>query len=225
MKILVVEDEELLRENIIDYLKSEGNVCDIAANFDAADEKIALYDYDCILLDLTLPDGDGLKLLQLLKKQDRGEGVIIITARGSVDQRIEGLALGADDYLVKPFHLSELSARVMAVVRRRWFSGNDLVVFNELSIDIKSKIVKVNAELISLTKKEFDLLVYFMSNRSKVISKSALVTHIWGDHADMADSFDFVYTHMKNLRRKLVDAGCKDYFHSIYGVGYKFADL
>lgn len=225
MKILVVEDEELLRENIIDYLKSEGNVCDIAANFDAADEKIALYDYDCVLLDLTLPDGDGLKLLQLLKKQDRGEGVIIITARGSVDQRIEGLALGADDYLVKPFHLSELSARVMAVVRRRWFSGNDLVVFNELSIDIKSKIVKVNAELISLTKKEFDLLVYFMSNRSKVISKSALVTHIWGDHADMADSFDFVYTHMKNLRRKLVDAGCKDYFHSIYGVGYKFADL
>lgn len=225
MKILVVEDEELLRENIIDYLKSEGNVCDIAANFDAADEKIALYDYDCVLLDLTLPDGDGLKLLQLLKKQDRGEGVIIITARGSVDQRIEGLALGADDYLVKPFHLSELSARVMAVVRRRWFSGNDLVVFNELSIDIKSKIVKVNAELISLTKKEFDLLVYFMSNRSKVISKSALVTHIWGDHADMADSFDFVYTHMKNLRRKLVDAGCKDYFHSIYGVGYKFTDL
>lgn len=225
MKILVVEDEELLRENIIDYLKSEGNVCDIAANFDAADEKIALYDYDCVLLDLTLPDGDGLKLLQLLKKQDRGEGVIIITARGSVDQRIEGLALGADDYLVKPFHLSELSARVMAVVRRRWFSGNDLVVFNELSIDIKSKIVKVNVELISLTKKEFDLLLYFMSNRSKVISKSALVTHIWGDHADMADSFDFVYTHMKNLRRKLVDAGCKDYFHSIYGVGYKFADL
>ncbi len=224
MKILVIEDEELLRENIVDYLKSEGNVCDIAASFDTACEKITLYDYDCILLDLTLPDGDGLKLLQLLKKLEREEGVIIITARGSVDQRIDGLALGADDYLVKPFHLSELSARIMAVVRRRWFKGNDLMVFNELSIDIKSKIVKVNTELIGLTKKEFDLLVYFMSNKAKVISKSALVTHIWGDHADMADSFDFVYTHMKNLRRKLVDAGCKDYFHSVYGVGYKFVD-
>ena len=222
MKILVVEDEKLLRDNIIDYLKAEGNVCDFATSLDAASEKIALYDYDCILLDLTLPDGDGLKLLRTLKKQDKSDGVIIITARGSVDQRIEGLGLGADDYLIKPFHLSELSARVLAIVRRRAFKGNDLVRFNELNIDIQSKMVKVHGEPINLTRKEYDLLLYFMANKSKVISKTALVAHIWGDHADMADSFDFIYTHIKNLRKKLVDAGCKDYFQSVYGVGYKF---
>ncbi|MFN0290979.1 response regulator transcription factor [Pedobacter helvus] len=224
MKILVVEDEEILRLNIMDYLKAEGNVCDFADRFDTASEKMTLYDYDCILLDLTLPDGDGLKLLQQLKKEDKSDGVIIITARSSIDQRIEGLSLGADDYLIKPFHLSELSARILAVVRRRSFKGNDLIVFNELTIDIQRKTVKVNNLSINLTRKEFDLLLYFLANKSKVIAKSALVTHIWGDHADMADSFDFIYTHIKNLRKKLVDAGCKDYFHSVYGVGYKFTD-
>lgn len=224
MKILVIEDEELLRINIIDYLKAEGNVCDFASTFSTASEKIAIYDYDCILLDLTLPDGDGLKLLKELKKLEKADGVIIITARNSIDQRIEGLSLGADDYLSKPFHLSELSARIMAVVRRRSFKGNDIVAFNELTIDIQSKVVKVKDETVTLTRKEFDLLVYFVANKAKVISKSAAVTHIWGDHADMADSFDFIYTHIKNLRKKLVDAGCKDYFHSVYGIGYKFTD-
>ncbi|MGF1924379.1 MAG: response regulator transcription factor [Bacteroidia bacterium] len=224
MKILVIEDEELLRVNILSYLKAEGNVCDYASTFDTAAQKIAVYDYDCILLDLTLPDGDGLQLLKELKKQSKTDGVIITTARNSIDQRIEGLSLGADDYLVKPFHLSELSARIMAVVRRRTFKGNDVITFNELSIDIQTKIVKVKNETINLTRKEFDLLVYFVANKSKVISKSAAVTHIWGDHADMADSFDFIYTHIKNLRKKLIDAGCKDYFHSVYGIGYKFTD-
>lgn len=224
MKILVIEDEELLRVNMLAYLKAEGNVCDYASTFDTAAQKIAVYDYDCILLDLTLPDGDGLQLLKELKKQSKTDGVIITTARNSIDQRIEGLSLGADDYLVKPFHLSELSARIMAVVRRRTFKGNDVITFNELSIDIQTKIVKVKNETINLTRKEFDLLVYFVANKSKVISKSAAVTHIWGDHADMADSFDFIYTHIKNLRKKLIDAGCKDYFHSVYGIGYKFTD-
>ncbi|WP_316785232.1 response regulator transcription factor [Pedobacter frigiditerrae] len=224
MKILIIEDEELLRINIIAYLKAEGNVCDFAPTFESASQKIALYDYDCILLDLTLPDGDGLALLKEIKKLKKTDGIIIITARNSIDQRIEGLSLGADDYLIKPFHLSELGARIMAIVRRRTFNGNDLLMFNELTIDIQAKEVKVKGEPISLTRKEFDLLVYFVANKSKVISKSAAVTHIWGDNADMADSFDFIYTHIKNLRKKLLDAGSKDYFHSIYGVGYKFTD-
>ncbi|MFI5451392.1 response regulator transcription factor [Pedobacter sp. UC225_61] len=225
MKILVIEDEHTLRTNIIEYLMAEGNVCDHAKTFAEAAQKTALYSYDCILLDLTLPDGDGLKLLNDLKKMERKDGVIIITARNSVDQRIEGLSLGADDYLIKPFHLSELSARIMAVIRRRTFNGSDHVVFNELDIDIQAKEAKVNGKVINLTRKEFDLLLYFVANRSKVIAKSAAVEHIWGDHADMADSFDFIYTHIKNIRKKLVDAGAKDYFHSVYGVGYKFADL
>lgn len=224
MKILVIEDEQTLRANIIDYLMAEGNVCDQAKSFEEASQKTALYSYDCILLDLTLPDGDGLELLRELKKLERKDGVIIITARNSVDQRIEGLSLGADDYLIKPFHLSELGARVLAIIRRRTFNGSDHVVFNELDIDIQAKEARVNGKVIGLTRKEFDLLLYFVANRSKVVSKSAAVEHIWGDHADMADSFDFIYTHIKNIRKKLVDAGAKDYFHSVYGVGYKFAD-
>lgn len=224
MKILVIEDEELLRINILTYLKTEGNVCDYAKDFSTAEQKIALYDYDCILLDLTLPDGDGLQLVRQLKKMNKSDGVLIITARNSLDQRIEGLSLGADDYLVKPFHLSELSARIMAIVRRRTFSGSDQLVFNEITIDVQAKQVKVNQTQINLTRKEFDLLLYFVANKSKVISKSAAVEHIWGDNADMADSFDFIYTHIKNIRKKLLDAGCKDYFHSVYGIGYKFSE-
>ncbi|MEJ5995059.1 response regulator transcription factor [Pedobacter sp. Du54] len=224
MKILVVEDEELLRRNILAYLKAEGNVCDYAKDFTTAMQKVAIYDYDCILLDLTLPDGDGLELLRELKKMNKSDGVLIITARNSLDQRIEGLSLGADDYLAKPFHLSELGARIMAIVRRRTFSGSDHVLFNEIDIDIQAKQVRVNNATVNLTRKEFDLLVYFVANKSKVISKSAAVEHIWGDNADMADSFDFIYTHIKNIRKKLLDAGSKDYFHSIYGIGYKFSE-
>jgi DNA-binding response OmpR family regulator len=224
MKILVIEDEQILRSNILEYLTAEGNVCDYADTFEAASQKIAIYSYDCILLDLTLPDGDGLQVLKELKKMGRTDGVIIITARNSVDQRIEGLSLGADDYLIKPFHLSELAARIMAIIRRRTFNGNDYLVFNELNIDIQAKEVKVKEKSINLTRKEFDLLLYFIANKSKVISKSAAVEHIWGDHADMADSFDFIYTHIKNIRKKLVDGGSKDYFHSVYGIGYKFSD-
>ncbi|MBC7565332.1 MAG: response regulator transcription factor [Pedobacter sp.] len=222
MKLLIVEDEESLRRSILQYLTAEGNVCDCSATFDQAIEKINLYDYDCILLDLGLPDGEGLELLRLLKKLKRQDGVLIISARDSIEHRVEGLSLGADDYLVKPFHLSELNARTIAIIRRRSFSGNDYVIFNEIEIDVVSKEVRVNAALIYLTKKEFDILLYFVTNKSKVISKSAAAVHVWGEDADMADSFDFIYTHIKNIRKKLTDGGSKDYFHSIYGIGYKF---
>lgn len=222
MKLLIIEDEESLRRSILQYLTAEGNVCDIAATFDHAIEKVSLYDYDCILLDLGLPDGEGLELLRRLRKLKKQDGVLIISARDSIAHRVEGLSLGADDYLVKPFHLSELNARITAIVRRRSFQGNDRLVFNEIEIDVTSKEVKVSDTLVYLTKKEFDILLYFVTNKSKVISKSAAAVHIWGEDADMADSFDFIYTHIKNIRKKLTDAGCKDYFHSIYGIGYKF---
>ncbi|HCU43930.1 MAG TPA: DNA-binding response regulator, partial [Sphingobacterium sp.] len=187
-------------------------------------QKISIYTYDCILLDLTLPDGDGILLLKYLKKLNKNDGVLVISARDSLNQKIEGLSLGADDYLIKPFHLSELYARIMAIVRRRNYNGNSLVRCNELEIDTSNKEVKVNDRLVYLTKKEFDLLLYFVSNKNKVISKSAAVEHIWGDDADMADSLDFIYTHIKNVRKKLTEAGCKEYFQSVYGVGYKFTD-
>jgi DNA-binding response OmpR family regulator len=222
MKLLIIEDEESLRRSILQYLTEEGNVCDIAATFDHAIEHINLYDYDCILLDLGLPDGEGLELLRSLKKLKKEDGVLIISARDTIAHRIEGLSMGADDYLVKPFHLSELNARITAIVRRRNFAGNDQLTFNEIEIDITSKEVKINNAKIYLTKKEFDILLYFVTNKTKVISKSAAAVHVWGEDADMADSFDFIYTHIKNIRKKLTDAGCKDYFHTVYGVGYKF---
>ena len=222
MKLLIVEDEESLRRSILKYLTAEGNICDIASTFDQGIEKISLYDYDCVLLDLGLPDGEGLDLLRSLKKLKKQDGVLIISARDSIEQRVQGLSLGADDYLVKPFHLSELNARITAIVRRRNFNGSDQLIFNEIEIDLLSKEVKVNSMQVYLTKKEFDILLYFVTNKSKVISKSAAAVHIWGEDADMADSFDFIYTHIKNIRKKLTDAGAKDYFHSVYGIGYKF---
>lgn len=224
MKFLIVEDEEGLRKSIDQYLTAEGNICDWASSYEQGYQKLSLYDYDCVLLDLTLPDGEGLQLLKYLKKVNKSDGVLIISARDSLDQKIAGLSMGADDYLIKPFHLSELYARIMAIVRRRNFNGNSLVKFNELEIDTISKELKVNNKLIYLTRKEFDLLLYFVTNKNKVISKSAAVVHIWGDEADMADSFDFIYTHIKNVRKKLTDAGCKDYFQSVYGIGYKFTE-
>ena len=165
-----------------------------------------------------------MELLRFLKKKDRTDGVIIISARNSLDHKIEGLSLGADDYLIKPFHLSELNARIASVIRRRSFEGRDYFSFNEIDVDLKGKQIKVKGQVVYFTKKEFDLLLYFMTNKNKAISKAAAVEHIWGDDADMADSFDFIYTHIKNIRKKLTDAGSNDYFQSIYGVGYKFVD-
>lgn len=225
MKILVIEDEEALRESIVSYLKEEGNLCEIATDYWSGIEKINLYTYDCILLDLTLPGGDGLKILSDIKKMGKTDGVLIISARHSLDDKLSGLEMGADDYLVKPFHLSELKARIMAIVRRKNFSGNNVMSFNEIRIDLLAMEVKVNEKAIYFTKKEYDLLIYFISNQGKVISKNAIAEHLWGDEIDMSDDFDFIYTHIKNLRKKLVEAGAKDYIKSMYGVGYKLEKL
>jgi DNA-binding response OmpR family regulator len=183
-----------------------------------------MYRYDCILLDINLPGGNGISILKNLKANDHSDGILIISAKNSLDDRLQGLDLGADDYLVKPFHLSELRARVMAIIRRKSYNGNNLMTFNEIEIDLQAKGVNVGKTAVKLTRKEFALLLYFIANKGKVVSKNAIAEHLWGDEFDMADNFDFIYSHIKNLRKKLVEAGSNDYIHAAYGMGYKFSD-
>lgn len=224
MKLLIVEDEPGLMDSMSNYLSSEGYTCEAAPDYRSALEKIDLYEYDCILLDIMLPGGDGLSLLKELKENRKTDGVLIISAKNLLEDKIRGLQMGADDYLSKPFHLSELGARIGAIIRRKQFGGNNLLEYRELSLDTRARTVKVHDKPVPLTKKEYALLLYLISNKGKVIPKSALAEHIWGDHMDMADRYDMIYTHIKNLRRKLVEAGCKDYLVSLYGVGYKWTD-
>jgi DNA-binding response OmpR family regulator len=225
VKLLVIEDETGLRESIRDYFTDAGNICETVSDYPAALQKINVYRYDCIILDITLPQGNGLDILQSLKQNRFPDGVLIISAKNSLDDRLQGLDLGADDYLTKPFHLSELRARVMAIVRRKSFDGNHLIDFNEIQMDIVAKSVSVNQQILKLTKKEYALLLYFIANKGKVVSKNALAEHLWGDEIDLSDNFDFIYSHIKNLRKKLMDAGSKDYIQSAYGMGYKFTDV
>lgn len=222
MKILIIEDEQELAQGIAEYLSEENYLCELAATYHQALDKIETYHYDCILLDIMLPDGNGMKILEELKQQDKQDGVIIISAKDALDDKIKGLQIGADDYLTKPFHLAELTARIYSVIRRKQFGNANIIQQNELQIDLLAKTVSVNNELISLTKKEFDLLLYFVGNRNRVISKSTLAEHLSGDFADMFDNHDFVYAHIKNLKKKLNDAGCDNYLKTIYGTGYKW---
>lgn len=223
MKILIIEDEKELSKSIVTYLKQENYLCEIASDFKTAMDKTESFDYDCILLDISLPDGNGLTVLKELKANKKTDGVIIISAKNSIDDRIAGLNLGADDYLAKPFHLSELSARISAVIRRRRFDGNKIIVLNEITIDTVAKMVAIHHIGLDLTRKEYDLLLYLVSNKNRVISKNAIAESISGEGADLYDNFDFIYAHMKNLKKKLTAAGCEDYIKSIYGMGYKFA--
>jgi DNA-binding response OmpR family regulator len=225
LKILIIEDEPGLLESMVDYFSEAGNVCETASDYNAAIAKVSLYSYDCILLDITLPGGNGLNILKHLKDNSNTDGVLIISAKNSLDDKLEGLDLGADDYLVKPFHLSELKARVTAIIRRKAFSGSNVLVFNEITIDLLAKEVKIKNQLIKFTRKEYALLLYFFANKGKVVSKNAIAEHLWGDAADMADNFDFIYSHVKNVRKKLEEAGCKDYIKAAYGMGYKLADI
>lgn len=222
MKILIVEDEIELCNSMATYLRGESYLCEIANDHQTALDKIEVFDYDCILLDISLTDGNGLNLLRQLKTNNKSDGVIIISARNSIDDKIEGLNLGADDYISKPFHLSELSARIKAVIRRRRFEGTSVLVFNELVIDIEGKSVFVEDKPVDLTRKEYDLLLYLASNKNRIISKNAIAEHLSGDEIMSYDNLDFIYSHIKNLKRKLSMAGCSDYIKSMYGMGYKF---
>ncbi|MES2240209.1 MAG: response regulator transcription factor [Bacteroidota bacterium] len=222
MKILIIEDEQEIAQSIKDYLKTNGFHCETARNKTMALSKIDSYDYDCVLLDLMLPDGDGFDILKELKSKNKTEGIIIISAKETLDTRIEGFNLGADDFLTKPFHLSELLVRMQALIRRKNFQGNNNVVFNEINIDILSKTVTVNNEKLDLTKKEIDLMLFLIGNNNKVLSKGAIAEHLSGDMADMLDNHDFIYAHIKNLKKKLQAAGSGDYIKTIYGLGYKW---
>jgi len=224
MKILIIEDEIEIATSIKNYLSSNDFVCESASTLKIAIEKIDLYSYDCILLDLMLTDGDGFKVLEALKKQNKTDGVIIISAKDTLETKIEGLTLGADDYLTKPFHLSELLVRIQALVRRKQFNGNNIISFNEIEIDTISKSVKIKGNKIEFTKKEMDLLLFLIGNKNKVLSKSAIAEHLSGDMADMLDNHDFVYAHIKNMKKKLKEMGAADYLKSVYGTGYKWED-
>lgn len=222
MKLLLVEDEKDIAVGIQQYLCDNDFVCEWTDKASTAIEKISIYEYDCILLDLMLPDGDGLDVLKELKAQNKTDGVIIISAKETVDTRIEGFNLGADDFLTKPFHLAELMARVHALIRRKNFAGQNLVSFREIKIDLLSKTVYVQDKIVHVTKKEMDLLLYLIANKNRVLSRGAIAEHLSGDMADMLDNHDFVYAHIKNLKKKLAEAGSTDYIKSVYGAGYKW---
>ena len=224
MKLLIIEDEKELASSIASYLKNENYTCEVASNYKQALDKIETSDYECIALDITLPGGSGMQLLKELKNNKKTDGVIIISAKNSIEDRINGLRLGADDYLVKPFHLSELAARINAIIRRKMYSGNNVIRFNEISIDTLAKEVRVKEDPVELTRKEYELLVYFLSNQRKVISKNALISHLWSQEMGTGESADIIYTHIKNLRKKLSEKGCGDYIKSLYGMGYKLTE-
>lgn len=222
MKVLIVEDEFELSKAIQTYLKSEGYIVECALTFEAAQEKVFVYKYDCIVLDINLPDGNGLKLLQDIKREGVIISVIIVSANNTIDDKIKGLQIGADDYLTKPFHLSELNARIQAVIRRNVIQGSNVIVANEIEVLPDAKSANVNGKNITLTKKEYLLLEFFAMNQNKVLTKESISEHLWGDYMDQSDSFDFIYSHLKNLRKKLVVAGAEDYIKTVYGSGYIF---
>jgi DNA-binding response OmpR family regulator len=224
MKVLIIEDEFELLIAISNFLIRENYICELAESFMKAEDKIASYEYDIILLDITLPDGNGLELLNRIKKRQKITGIIIISAKNSLNDKIHGLDLGADDYITKPFSLSELNSRIKAVLRRKQFDGTNIMTFNEISINTESKSVSINGNDIILTKKEYDLLLFFLINKNRVLTKEAIAEHLWEDNIDLASNFDFIYTHLNNIRRKIKSAGGSDYIKTLYGMGYKFTD-
>jgi DNA-binding response OmpR family regulator len=223
MKILIIEDEKDLRETLLATLVKEQYVVETAADFETADEKISIYDYDCILLDIMLSGGSGLEILSRLKAMGKSGNVIIISAKDSLDDKLKGLDLGADDYLSKPFHIAELNARIKAVFRRNNLSGKNSIEFENLSLNIDERTLLVDTESVHLNRKEFDILKYFLLNKNRLITKTALAEYVWGDQIDQADNFDFIYYQIKNLRKKLQESQADADIESVYGVGYKVA--
>ncbi|SFM69272.1 DNA-binding response regulator, OmpR family, contains REC and winged-helix (wHTH) domain [Chitinophaga sp. YR627] len=221
MNILLIEDETDLQEVVKDSLAKEGFLVETADTFQEGLKKISFYDYDCVLLDITLPGGDGLQILEHLKNIGKSENVIIISAKDSVDDKIRGLNLGADDYLTKPFHIAELNARVKSVLRRKTFEGKNILECANIKVDLNEFMAHVNDIPMTLNRKEFDILVYLMANRNRLISKSSLAEKVWGDYMDDADDFEFLYSQIKNLRKKLKDSGAEVKISAMYGMGYK----
>lgn len=224
MKVLIIEDEKSLREDVEDYLTENGYKCDFATTVKSSLQKINDNIYSCALIDVGLPDGSGIEVVEYIKKHKPEMGVIIVTAKNALEDKLEGLKIGADDYLTKPFHLSELNARLYSVLRRRNFGGKNTLTFDGLEIDPHEKRVIANDIQLQLTKKEYEILLYLASNPSHLVTKEALADAIWGDKAEMATSFDFVYSQIKNLKKKLNEAGLNGFIKVVYGMGYKFRD-
>lgn len=222
MNLLIVEDQKELSNSIIAYLSTEKYTCEPAYDYHSAIDRIHVYDYSCVVLDLCLPYGSGLDILRQLKKDGNPTGIVIISAKDSIEDKVLGLHIGADDFLSKPFHLSELEARISSVIRRRSFQGKNQIAFDNLVLDIREKTLVGPTGRIDLTRMEYLLIEYFVSNRDKVVTKEAMGEHLCGDNIDLAHNYDFIYTHLKNLRRKLKNAGCVDMIKTVYGMGYKF---
>ncbi len=224
VKLLILEDEQELLASLTELCEQENYSVDAVATYRDAADKIAVYNYDCILLDINIPDGSGLQVLEDLKREKKNDGVIIISARDSLDDRIKSLNLGADDYVIKPFHFSELNARIQAVIRRKKFDTTNVVMFGDLEMDLALHTVAVLGQKVSLTKKEFDLLQHLIANKNRVLSKNALAEYVWGDQLDSSNSFDFLFVHIKNLKKKLKSAGTNVEIKNIYGVGYQILE-
>jgi len=221
MKILVIEDEPEMMGLIKKFLEDENYVVEVACNFTSGLDKIVSFDYDCILLDIMLPDGNGLELLQELKNLDKADSVIIISAKDSLNDKVKGLDLGADDYLAKPFHIAELNARIKSVIRRKTSDGMKLLELQNVKINIEERLVLINNIPVNFNRKEFDILMFLMMNKNRIVSKSALAENIWGDYIDQVNDFDFIYSQIKNLRKKLRDQHAKIDINTVYGMGYK----
>lgn len=221
MKILIVEDEPSLRELIQRSLEKERYVVEVAADFNSALCKIEDYDYDCVLLDIMLPDGNGLNLLERLKAMHKRENVIIISAKDSLEDKVLGLELGADDYLPKPFHLAELNARIKSVIRRQHHDGEVDIRLGNIRILPDKYQVLIDEKEVDLNRKEYDILLYFINRPGRLVNKNTLAESVWGDHIDQVDNFDFIYAQIKNLRKKLKDAGATAEIKAVYGFGYK----
>ena len=224
MKILIVEDEEELLNTLVASLAKEHFVIETASDFYSASEKIEIYSYDCILLDIMLPHGNGLQLLEQLKNTGKSGNIIIISAKDSLDDKLKGLELGADDYLTKPFHIAELNARVKAVLRRNKLDGKNTIETANILLDLQERTFAVNNENVPLNRKEIDILNYFLLNKNRLVTKNALAEHVWGDNIDQADNYDFIYYQIKNLRKKLQAANADIEIEAVYGIGYKLTD-
>jgi DNA-binding response OmpR family regulator len=224
MKVLVIEDEAELRETLKDSLVKEDYIVETAGDFRSAVDKVSVYDYDCILLDIMLPGGSGLQVLDLLKQEGKSDNVIIISAKDSLDDKLRGLELGADDYLTKPFHIAELNARIKAVLRRKQRDGKNTLAMGNLLLDLNERSLSIAGEPVALNRKEFDILNYFLLNKNRLVSKSALAEHVWGDNTDQADNLDFIYSQIKNLRKKFLTKQANVDFEAVYGIGYKLVE-